>query len=210
MRETCARVLAAALMTGAIAAVVAMSAVLNTPRDDSYPLTAPPSSLQRSVRVPAPAAPPRPAHAERLVIAHSVHRSVARPVVVRSVPIRGVVRAPRPGPKPASAGPATPAPSPPEPRELASTAPPPEVKPPAAAPSPQPPAGNDSKGKAKGKAKGHDKGHESDAEQSPAQAPPVEAAQPPASTSGSQDESGSEQDHGHGNGHGHDKGERDD
>jgi hypothetical protein len=50
MRETCARVLAAALMTGAIATVVGMSALFNTPTEAGRPIAAPPSSLQRSVR----------------------------------------------------------------------------------------------------------------------------------------------------------------
>ena len=51
MRETCARVLAAALMTGAIATVVGMSALFDTPTEVSRPIAAPPSLLQRSVRV---------------------------------------------------------------------------------------------------------------------------------------------------------------
>src|SRR6266545_1939771 len=95
MRETCARVLAAALMTGAIASVVAMSALLNTPRDDGYALTTPPSSLQRSVRVPALAAPPRPVRAERLVTALSVQTPVARPVVVKPAASQARARASR-------------------------------------------------------------------------------------------------------------------
>src|ERR671925_1618164 len=53
MRETCARVLAAALMTGAIAAVVAMSALYDTPQEVGPALTAPPSSLRHSVRLTA-------------------------------------------------------------------------------------------------------------------------------------------------------------
>ena len=51
MRETCARVLAAALMTGAIATVVGMSALFDTRTEVSRPIAAPPSLLQRSVRV---------------------------------------------------------------------------------------------------------------------------------------------------------------
>src|SRR5207302_3523475 len=173
MRETCARVLAAALMTGAIASVVAMSALLNTPRDDGYALTAPPSSLQRSVRVPALAAPPRPARAERLAIAPSVRTPVvAASGVVRHKASRGTIPVPRPTLKPASAGRTTlkPPPPAPEPRQLASDTPPSPVPPPAQTPSPQPQAGgNSNEGKGKhGKAKGHDKGRGSDAEQSTA------------------------------------------
>src|SRR6266542_4535584 len=168
MRETCARVLAAALMTGAIAAVVAMSALLNTPRDDGYALTAPPSSFQRSVRVPALAAPPRPARAERLVSALSVHTPVARPVVVRPAVPGTSVRVPRTKPKPPSAGRSAPEQPQPEPttRELAAATPAPEVEPPAEAPSPQPPteaSKGKGKGKAKGKAKGQERGHGSNA-----------------------------------------------
>src|SRR5689334_21416227 len=51
MRETCARVLAAALLTGAIATVVGMSGVFGTPGQASRPLAAPPSALQRTVRL---------------------------------------------------------------------------------------------------------------------------------------------------------------
>ena len=57
MRETCARVLAAALMTGAIAFAVGMPALFGTAHDRGRSLLAPPSSLQRSVRAPALPAP---------------------------------------------------------------------------------------------------------------------------------------------------------
>jgi hypothetical protein len=71
MREACARVLAAALMTGAIATVVAMSVLFGTPGEASRPISAPPSSLQRSVRLAVHLTPrPRP-RAARLVTAHT-------------------------------------------------------------------------------------------------------------------------------------------
>jgi hypothetical protein len=57
MRETCARVLAAALMTGAVAFVVAMPALFGPEPDATRPLTAPPSSLRRSVHETAQEAP---------------------------------------------------------------------------------------------------------------------------------------------------------
>jgi len=205
MRETCARVLAAALMTGAIAAVVAMSALLNTPRDDGYALTAPPSSLQRSVRVPALAAPPRPARAERFVTALSGHTPVDRPVVVRPAATRSSVRLPRSKPKPASAGRSAPKQPQPEPatRELAATTPPAAVEPPAQAPSPQPPTeSTKGKGKAKGRAKGHDRDRGSDAARAAPAAISGQAAPSPASDTEPPDQAEPEQDHGHGNGHG--------
>src|SRR6266511_2230631 len=213
MRETCARVLAAALMTGAIASVVAMSALLNTPRDDGYALTTPPSSLQRSVRVPALAAPPRPVRAERLVTALSVQTPVARPVVVKPATTRGAVRSPRSNPKPVPTGPAAPEQPEPPTRELAATTPPPEVQPAAQAPSPQASTGSKpSKGKGKGKSKGSGKGKDkdqgSDAGQTAPAAAPVQAPPPPASDTAPQDQAEPAQDHGHGNGqgNGHGKG----
>jgi len=211
MRETCARVLAAALMTGAIASVVAMSALLNTPRDDGYALTTPPSSLQRSVRVPALAAPPRPVRAERLVTALSVQTPVARPVVVKPATTRGAVRSPRSNPNPVPTGPAAPEQPEPPTRELAATTPPPEVQPAAQAPSPQASTGSKpskGKGKSKGSGKGKDKDQGSDAGQTAPAAAPVQAPPPPASDTAPQDQAEPAQDHGHGNGqgNGHDKG----
>jgi hypothetical protein len=91
MRETCARVLAAALMTGAIATVVGMSALFNTPTEAGRPIAAPPSSLQRSVRVEVAvhrrnrverietarpiSAPARPGVVSRRVVIVRKHRS---------------------------------------------------------------------------------------------------------------------------------------
>jgi hypothetical protein len=71
MRETCARVLAAALMTGAIAAVVGMSALFGATGEASRPISAPPSSLQRSVRLTAHLAPRARPSVARLVTAHT-------------------------------------------------------------------------------------------------------------------------------------------
>jgi hypothetical protein len=59
MRATCARVLAAALMTAAIATVVGMSALFRPASEAARPIAAPPSSLQRTVRVTAHVQSPR-------------------------------------------------------------------------------------------------------------------------------------------------------
>ena len=80
MRETCARVLAAALMTGAIATVVGMSALFDTPTEVGRPIAAPPSSLQRSVRIEVAAAHRRK-RVERSETARPIS-APARPVVV--------------------------------------------------------------------------------------------------------------------------------
>jgi hypothetical protein len=80
MRETCARVLAAALMTGAIATVVAMSAFIGTPSRADRPITAPSSSLQRSVRVEVRPAASHRRNVERPETAHRISTRV-RPVV---------------------------------------------------------------------------------------------------------------------------------
>jgi len=98
MRETCARALAAVLMTGAIATVVGMSAMLGTPTEAGRPIAAPRSSLQRTVRLTAQL-PPKPRRtATRLATAHTIH---ARPrpeagsrtlVVVRAHRVRRPVQ----------------------------------------------------------------------------------------------------------------------
>jgi len=91
MRETCARVLAAALMTGAIAAVVAMSALFDTPQRGGGALTAPPSSLQRSVRVEVPPAPRHPPVAERLTSARTTTSTPLRRVIVSAHVVRRTI-----------------------------------------------------------------------------------------------------------------------
>src|SRR2546421_10800171 len=99
MRETCARVLAAALMTGAIAAVVAMSALYDAPQEDGRALTAPPSSLQHSVRLALPAARRAPAAPRPRTAGPSPPRPGA-------VPDQGRRRATRPARAPPRAPPA--------------------------------------------------------------------------------------------------------
>jgi hypothetical protein len=85
MRETCARVLVAALMTGAIATVVAMSAMLGTPTEPRPPIAAPPSSVQRTVRLTAQLPPRHRRSAARLVTAHTTHAQPRPEVVTRSL-----------------------------------------------------------------------------------------------------------------------------
>jgi hypothetical protein len=126
MRETCARVLAAALLTGAIATVVGMSTLVGAPSQPGAPLAAPPSTLERSVRLTPLPRPTQHVSAPRLVTGHTIVRP--RPVAVarRLVVVRPHdVRPPSPR------------------RELAAAKPAPALPPvvaPAAAPDPAPPA----------------------------------------------------------------------
>jgi hypothetical protein len=157
MRETCARVLAAALMTGAIATVVGMSALFGTPTEAGRPIAAPPSAPQRSVRIEVTPAPHRK-RVERINTARPVS-APARPVVVaRRVTIVRKQRS-RPShrnlastqPKPLAPAPA-PAPAAPAQSTVAPT---PAVEPtaPAVPPATEQDDGNN------GNAYGHDKEH---------------------------------------------------
>src|SRR5918994_5106546 len=77
MRETCARVLAAALMTGAIATAMGLPTVFESGGDPGRRFTAPPSSLQRSVSSPAFLAPahlPRADQRPATALAHATGR----------------------------------------------------------------------------------------------------------------------------------------
>jgi hypothetical protein len=159
MRETCARVLAAALMTGAIATVVGMSALFDTPSEPWRPISAPPSSLQRSVRIQAAAVHRRP----RVVLVATAHRISlpSRPVVVtrrlvivqprRRQPPRRRLASAKPRQLPAAASTA--------PAQLAAVAPPPAEQPAA----PEAPAAvtdeQDDSDENQGNANGHDKEH---------------------------------------------------
>jgi hypothetical protein len=135
MRETCARVLAAALMTGAIAGTVGMSALFGPPSEADRPITAPPSSLQRSVRAEVLREPPvHRTGVERPVIAPSLRTTRARPVVathrlviIRTHRVHAVRRGlaaskPKPQPvTPVSDPTASPAPAPPPPPPVEET-----------------------------------------------------------------------------------------
>ena len=130
MRETCARVLAAALMTGAIATVVAMSALFETPGGLSRPIAAPPSSLHRSVSLAAQRARPHPKTVARLRASRPVNRPTRPVILTRSLVVVRTHRADPPPRRLASTKPSTK----PKHKPLAASAPPAQ---PAA---PQPPA----------------------------------------------------------------------
>jgi hypothetical protein len=209
MRETCARVLAAALMTGAIGFALAMPAIFETAHKAAErSLTAPPSSLQRSVHVVAPA-PSLSARDGRLEGTQPIQPASFLPASRSGSARNGNIpasgrhssrvdrseRAPKPAPKP------TPAPAPAT-RELADTTPTAAASPPA--PS-QPAASPDGTGKGKKKAKQHakSKGKPTQPPQPPVAATtPQPANEPPASEG--------EKDHGNGNDKDKDKGKGDD
>ena len=179
MRETCARVLAAALMTGAIGFALAMPAIFETAHKAAgRSLTAPPSSLQRSVHVVA-SAPSLSVGDGRLEGTQPIQPARFLPAGPSGSARNGNIpasgrhssragrseRAPKPAPKPAPApAPAT--------RELADTTPAAAVSPPA--PS-QPAASPGGKVKGKKKAKQHTKSKSKPAE---APQPPVAATTP--------------------------------
>jgi hypothetical protein len=142
MRETCARALAAALMTGAIATALGLPSAFESASAPERGLTAPPSSLQRTVRIPSGTVRERPHRAELLVVRSSSHpsattkaRDVRRVSVHRHPPVTQQPRvastrgpAPKPASPPAPSEPpvAAPAPAPVPaggPRELTSTTP---------------------------------------------------------------------------------------
>ena len=207
MRETCARVLAAALMTGAIGFALAMPAIFETARKAGRSLTTPPSFLQRSVHVVA-SAPSGSARGGRLEGTQPVQpASLTAAAASGSTPngstpaygrhsLRagrsgaGPKRAPKPAPKPEPKPiPAVPA------RELASTTPTAVVSPPA---PPQAPADHKGKGK-KGKQRVKSKGKPPNVSQSPVAAPTPQPANASPTTEG-------ETDHGNNKGEDKDKG----
>jgi hypothetical protein len=198
MREKCARVLAAALMTGAIGFALAMPAFFGSARDASRSPTAPPSSLQRSVHLVASALS-RPARAEpavRLAVirSHSVRTSI--PVASPSSRHSSTTGRSKPNTQPDT----KPAPAPAG-RQLANDTVPARVVSPPAPTQPEQGSG-DGPGKGKGKGKGHDKNKD----KTPQDDQPPVPATTPAPVEQSQN-SGGEKDHGQGNGHdkGHDK-----
>ena len=202
MREKCARVLVAALMTGAIGFALAMPAIFGTTHNAGRSVTAPPSSLQRSVHVVA-SAPLRSARGGRLEETQPIRpasllqagrsgspRNGSTPASSRHSTRAGrSERSPKPAPKPTPASTT---------RELASTTTPAAVSSPA--PS-QPAATPDSKGKGK-KSKRHDnKGKPKDVSQ-----PPVAATTPQPANASPVTEDGND----HGNDKGKNKGKGDD
>ena len=99
MRETCARVLAAALLIGTIAAVAGLSALSGQPDQTGGAIAAPPSALQRTVRLTAPPEHRRAPAAEH--VTEPLVRSRAQAdVVTRSLVIVRRPATPRIGPSP--------------------------------------------------------------------------------------------------------------
>jgi hypothetical protein len=202
MREKCARVLAAALMTGAIGFALAMPAFFGTATDVDRSLTAPPSFLQRSVQVVA-SAPSRSARSGRLegtqpirpagFLAVSRSRSTRTGSTSASSRHSSTVGRSKPDPKPTPAPVPTPAP---DTRELADTTPAATVSPPAPS-QPAASTGGKAKGKKSGKEHDRNKGKSTEASQ-----PPVAATTPqPANESPA-----SEGEKDHGNDKGKEKG----
>jgi hypothetical protein len=100
MRGTCARVLAAALLIGTIAVVAGLSAFSGQPGETGGPIAAPPSALQRTVRLTAP--PEQHLARAKEHVTEQVVRSRARPdVVTRSLIVvsRPVRHRTRPSPR---------------------------------------------------------------------------------------------------------------
>ena len=182
--RVCARVLAAALMTGAIAAALTVPALTSQRGGEPRAVPAPPSSHDRTLHLPALRVPVRHRSVGRTVVAHPRSAALAalqvarRPVVVFAParvkpttvpavphPAPHPAPAPSPAPAPAPAPSPPPAPAEPAPRELASD---PAVAP--AAPAPQPDASdascqqssNEDDGHGNGHAYGHDKQDEKD------------------------------------------------
>lgn len=160
MRETCARVLAAALLTAAIATVVAMAAHLNGPSGAGTPIAAPLSSNERTVRLTAR---PLPRHRSiaKLVTTHTTHVGPQSEVIHRSLVVVHRRRAQRRTPPPHRQLTAS-VPSPTTPAAVA-TAPTP-----APAPAPPPPVettapvatnGEQSDEQGQGQGHGHGRGH---------------------------------------------------
>ena len=128
MRETCARVLAAALMVGAIATVVWMSALTGTPNETTRPLAAPapPPPVSVIIRVEPVRPRPKPVRRTPVRVARPTASVIAAATVV-SKPLaaahpRHVKRATRQLASTTST-PTTPAPVPKAPVEIATPAP---------------------------------------------------------------------------------------
>jgi hypothetical protein len=162
MRETCARGLAAALMTGAIVTVVGMAALVKAPTETGAPMSAPPSALQRSVHLaPQPARRPRRI-AAGLVTRRTIHVRT-RPQAVSSRSLAVVRRHParRRSTRQRQLAATTPAPTAqPEaaPTDAGAT-PEPQAAPPAAA-APTDQAAEQDQGPGNGHGRGHAYGHD--------------------------------------------------
>jgi len=201
--RVCARVLAAALITGGIASALVLPALTSQPGGVPRAVSTPPSSHDRTLYLPALQAPARSSPQHHAVVAHQRSTELAaapispRPSVVFFKPAsvkpatRPVVQPPAPKPRPTPKPvPASSSPAPaadPAPRDLAS-----DPAPAPAAPAPEPDASDDSctpssdneDGQGHGNGNGHAYGHDKQDE-----------------ASGSNDDAG----HGNGKANGHDK-----
>src|SRR5206468_501174 len=128
MRETCARVLSAALMTGAIATVVGLATLSGTPNESGRPIAAPTPSVQHSVQLRVQPAPRHRRTTAQLVTADTIHIQPRTEVATRSLvvvrrhrfhrPVQArQLAAAKPHPAPAVAPPAPAAAPPPVPAE---------------------------------------------------------------------------------------------
>src|SRR5215217_2888875 len=91
MRGICARALAAALLTGAIAAVVTVGGVFEPANDTARGVAAPPAALARTVAIRVTLAPPTlrrtaPAEASRPVSRAVSPAAAPRRIVSRTTP----------------------------------------------------------------------------------------------------------------------------
>ncbi len=233
MREKSARVLAAALLTGAIAFATAMPALFGAPREAGQSLTAPPSSLQRSVHAVPFVPSSQLTGAKRLAdvrspVATNLGRLASSRGVGSDQRLRpasaghsrpGGTRKPAPTPRPTPTPTPTPSPTPtpapppatpPDTRELAAA----PAAPTPAAPTPHPAPPQQSKGKGHGKEKvkakrdkdksGKEKGDCPPAVQTPVAAPPVTPAAPQPSAP-AQEQPDADKGHGDERGNGSDK-----
>jgi hypothetical protein len=154
MRETCLRVLAAGLMTGAIAVVVGMSTLVGTSSDPGRPIAAAPPAEHHPIRVHVAPARPRRNAVKRPRSPREVSTPIRQAAINRRVVIihtkapRRQLAASKPKPK------ATPAPAPAPP--IAES---PTVQAQATTPSPSLPGADVNAGGKNGHGYGHDKEH---------------------------------------------------
>jgi hypothetical protein len=156
MRETCLRVLAAGLMTGAIAAVVGMSTLVGTSSDPGRPIATARPAEHHPIRIHVAPAPPRRNAVKRPRSPREVSTPIRQTVISRRVVIihtkapRRQLAASKLKPK------ATPAPAP-APASPIAESPPVHVE--AATPSPSLPASDENDDGKHGHGFGHDKEH---------------------------------------------------
>src|SRR4051812_16021041 len=207
--RVCARVLAAALMTGSIAFALSFPAVLGQRRDEPRAIVAPPSAELRTVHVTAGATPARHQHHRNGAAAAARHRPSAQPGGSGLASVRlgqaarqglaadsagkGPVAQPRTAPRPPIARPVAPGPAGPAVAPVPAPAPTP-----APAPSPPPAPAQPAPTRELAQA----------APPPVAPAPPVAETPPPAPAAddeGCDDENDDGAGDGHGHAYGHDK-----